>query len=134
MAGQIARGTESMAQAGANQAGPTQAASTQTVAQKVARTSAQAAEVQRRVNRGGRKLGESVWNPFVRLSGVLWLEVMGVFFGVFMLLALQGVWRLRGAWHGSDQPRLLGAAAMALLFGYFCISSFVKAHLRGKRR
>ncbi len=33
----------------------------------------------------------------MRLSGVLWLEVSGVFFGVFALLALGYLWKLRGA-------------------------------------
>ena len=35
------------------------------------------------LTRGTKQLGESVWRPFVRLSGVLWLEFTGVFFGIF---------------------------------------------------
>jgi len=109
------------------------------VTQKAASTAAQAREVKRGVARGGRKFGEAVWGPFVRLSGVLWLEVTGVFFGIFSLFAMGTVWKLRGAWHSTatnatDHHRLLGAAAMAITFAYFCVSGFVKAHRRERRR
>jgi hypothetical protein len=67
---------------------------------------------------------------------VLWLEVTGVFFGIFALFAMGTVWKLRGAWHSTapDHSRLLGAAAMAIVFTYFCMSGFVKAHRRERRR
>jgi hypothetical protein len=107
-----------------------------TVTQKAASTAAQAREVKRGVARGGRKFGEAVWGPFARLSGVLWLEVTGVFFGIFALFAMGTVWKLRGAWPSTaaDHGRLLGAAAMAIVFTYFCVSGFVKAHRRERRR
>lgn len=107
-----------------------------TMTQKAAGTAAQAREVKQGVARGGRRFGEAVWSPFVRLSGVLWLEVTGVFFGIFALFAMGTVWKLRGAWHSTaaDHSRLLGAAAMAIVFTYFCISGFAKAHCRERRR
>jgi hypothetical protein len=100
---------------------------------------ARARETQKGLRRGGKRFGESVWRPFVRLSGVLWLEVTGVFFGIFALFALGAVWRLRGAWHltaGNEvgHRNLLGAVAMLVVFGYFCASSFVRAHRRERRR
>jgi len=96
---------------------------------------ARARETHKGVRQGGRRFGEAVWRPFVKLSGVLWLEVTGVFFGIFALFALGAVWRLRGAWHvaagnEAEHRNLLGAVIMLAVFGYFCVSSF----LRAKRR
>jgi hypothetical protein len=100
--------------------------------QKAGEKVTQAREVRQGMRRGTRRFGEAIWNPFVRLSGVLWLEVTGVFFGIFALFALAAVWRMRADWHGSEDGRrsLLGAVAMLVVFGYFCISSFVRARRR----
>jgi hypothetical protein len=104
--------------------------------QTVANTAVQARGVQKGLQRGSRKFGEAAWRPFVRLSGVLWLEVSGVFFGVFALLALGYLWKLRGAWYADAASRrsLMGAVAMLLLFGYFCVSSFVRARRRERQQ
>jgi hypothetical protein len=93
---------------------------------------AQARQMKQGVARGGRQAGQAIWSPFVRLSGVLWLEVSGFFFGLFALMALGYMWKLRGEWHtGVESHRsLLGAAAMFALFGYFCVSNFVRAKKR----
>lgn len=87
------------------------------------------------LKQGAKRFGREVWNPFVRLSGVLWLEVTGVFFGIFSLFAFGAAWRLRWAWKPTtantvDHGRLLGAIVMCAVFGYFCISSFVRAKRR----
>lgn len=92
-----------------------------------------------RLRRGGRGLRETTWRTFTRLGGVLWLEVSGVFFGIFALFALGGVWRLRAAWHPTptnmpEHRQLLGALAMLALFGYFTVSNFVRARRRERRR
>jgi hypothetical protein len=107
--------------------------------QAAAKTVAQAREVHQGVRRGSRRFGEAIWSPFVRLSGVLWLEVSGVFFGIFALLALGYLWKLRGAWHAgaanaASHRSLLGAVIMLALFGYFSVSSFVRAKRRERRR
>ena len=73
---------------------------------------------------GGKRFGEAVWGPMVRLSGVLWLEMAGVFFGLFAVFAATGAWKMRGAWHAnlltdSDHNHLLLSLGMALVFGYF---------------
>jgi len=86
---------------------------------------------------GSKRLGEAVWGPFVRLSGVLWLEFTGVFFGIFAAYAAGGAWKLRGDLHQTvsnhdAHVHFLQAAAMALLFGYFCVSSFVRARRHGR--
>jgi hypothetical protein len=91
------------------------------------------------VRQGASQFKEATWKPFVRLSGVLWLEVTGVFFGIFALFAFGGIMRLRSAWHDTaanadTHRRLLGAIIMFVVFGYFCVSSFVRAHRRERRR
>jgi hypothetical protein len=91
------------------------------------------------IKQGGKRFGEAVWGPFVRLSGVLWLEFTGVFFGVFALSAGIGAWKLRGAVHGAaangdSHMRFLLTLGMALVFAYFCVSSFIRAARRERRR
>lgn len=118
---------------------PASAVRTSSAVQTAAKTVGQAREVQKGVRRGSRKFGEAVWRPFVKLSGVLWLEVSGVFFGIFALLALGYLWKLRGSWHAGPanaaaHRSLLGAVVMLLLFGYFSVSSFVRARRRERGR
>jgi hypothetical protein len=91
------------------------------------------------IGQGARQFKESAWKPFVRLSGVLWLEVTGVLFGIFALFALGAVLRFRSAWHATPADTaahrsLLGALIMLAVFGYFCVSSFVRARRRERRR
>jgi hypothetical protein len=90
------------------------------------------------VQRGGKRFGEAVWGPFVKLSGVLWLEFTGVFFGLFAFSAGIAVWRERADLMatGANQEahrHAMWAVLMAVVFGYFCVSSFVRASRRGKR-
>jgi hypothetical protein len=110
-----------------------------TAANKAGQKVVKAREVKQGLGRGTRRFGEAVWRPFVRLSGVLWLEVSGVFFGIFVLLALGYLWKLRGAWHAGAanagaHRSLIGAVVMLALFGYFCVSSFVRARRRERGR
>jgi hypothetical protein len=93
----------------------------------------------RGLKEGGKRFGEAFWGPFVKLSGALWLELTGVFFGIFAVFASVNAWRMRAALHetagGRDaHVRLLIAVAMAVVFGYFCVSSFVKANRRSRGR
>ena len=116
------------------QVSPTAAAT-----QQVAKAATQALQTTEGLARGSKQLGDAVWRPFVKLSGVLWLEFTGVFFGIFAAFAASGAWKLRGELHETAtnhdlHMRLLLAAGMALLFGYFCVSSFVKAARRGRGR
>lgn len=88
---------------------------------------------------GLRRFWEGVWKPFVRLAGVLWLEVTGVFFGVFAAFAVSAMWKLRAAWHATaantkDHENFLWSGGMALVFGYFCVSGFVRARRRERGR
>jgi hypothetical protein len=105
-------------------------------ARMTARTVTQARKKQRGLRHGTRRFGEAVWRPFVRLSGVLGLEVSGVFFGIFALFALAAAVRLRAAWrpHSAGNRQLLVAVAMLVVFGYFCVSNFVRARRRERGR
>ncbi|WP_035349542.1 hypothetical protein [Edaphobacter aggregans] len=107
------------------------------VAQQVVRTAAQARQATAGVAQGGKRFGEAVWRPLVKLSGVLWLEFTGVFFGIFAAYAGGGAWKLRAEWRETAtnhdmHMHFLMAAGMALLFGYFCVTSFVRAGRRGR--
>lgn len=88
------------------------------------------------LRRGSRSFGGTTWGTFKRLGGVLWLEVSGVFFGLFALFALGAVLHLRGEWRASAAGHrpLVVAVAMLAFFGYFCVSNFVHAHKRERRR
>jgi undecaprenyl pyrophosphate phosphatase UppP len=75
----------------------------------------------------------------VRLSGVLWLEFTGVFFGIFALYAGSGAWKLRHdllerPGNHDAHVHFLMAAVMAVVFSYFCVSSFLRARRRGRAR
>jgi hypothetical protein len=107
--------------------------------QQAARTTSQVRQTGKGLKEGGKRFGEAVWGPFVKLSGVLWLELTGVFFGIFAVFAAGGVWKMRGEWRQTAanhdaHMRLIAAGVMAVVFGYFCVSSFVKARRRGRRR
>jgi hypothetical protein len=107
--------------------------------EKTARTAAQARQTKEGLARGGKRFGEAAWGPFVKLSGVLWLEFTGVFFGIFALFAATGAWKLRGDLHQTAtnheaHVHFLLSAGMALVFGYFFVSSFVKASRRSRGR
>lgn len=111
----------------------------QSAAQTAAKTFVGARNAQQGLQRGGKRFGEAVWGPFVRLSGVLWLEVSGVFFGIFALFAALAAWRMREAWrltaiNAATHRSFEGAVVMLAVFGYFCISSFVRARRRERRR
>lgn len=66
--------------------------------------------------------------PFGRVGGLIWLEVMGVFFALPVVVFLPTVWKARGNWaHGPDHRTFLFAAGLVVLFAYLSISSFVRA-------
>lgn len=108
------------------------------VGQQAARTTAQVRQTGRGLKEGSKRFGDAVGGPLVKLSGVLWLELTGVFFGIFAVFAGGGAWKMRSALEETagnheEHVRFLVAAAMALIFGYFCVSSFVRASRRGRR-
>lgn len=114
-------------------------ASTARVGQHAAKTAAQARQTGQGLVRGSKRFGEAVWKPMVKLSGVLWLELTGVFFGLFAFFGAGWAWKLRGNLHETAanhdaHTRFLVCLALAVVFGYFLISSFVRANRRSRRR
>ncbi|HEY1985863.1 MAG TPA: hypothetical protein VGG85_10655 [Terracidiphilus sp.] len=75
----------------------------------------------------GRGLGGFV-RPFQRLGGILFLEVVGVFFFIFVLVFGQMVLRSRASFlHGPDHQKFLVAGGLMLVFLYLSVSSFWRA-------
>jgi hypothetical protein len=69
--------------------------------------------------------------PFQRVGGILWLEVTGGFFFLFVLVFGQTVWRTRLSYaHGPDHQKFLVASAMTTVFFYLSVSSFWRARRR----
>ena len=93
------------------------------------------AEPARRVGVGTRRFGQAFFGPLKHISGTLWLEITGLFFALFAAFFGQNAWNTRAsALHGPQHTLFLLYAVITLAFLYFCISSFVKAARRGRRR
>jgi hypothetical protein len=110
---------------------------TRRAAEQVKQTRAQVKQTQREVTQGGKRFGEAVWGPFTKAGRVLWLEFTGVFFGIFALYGLTEVWRQRMFWrdsaaHHNEHSHFLMGALMLAVFGYFTVSSFVRARRRSR--
>jgi hypothetical protein len=106
--------------------------------QQAVRTTEQMRQTSRGVKEGSRRFGAAVGGRVVKLSGVLWLELTGVFFGIFALFAAASAWKTRAAVHEMPgnhdaHQQFLISAAMAIVFGYFCASSFMKASRRSRQ-
>jgi hypothetical protein len=105
---------------------------------RVTRTAAQVQQTGQGLKEGSKRFGAAVGKPLVKLSGVLWLELTGVFFGLFAMAAGGAAWRLRWAMRETavnheEHVRFLVGGCMAVVFGYFCVSSFVKASRRSRQ-
>jgi hypothetical protein len=93
--------------------------------------------LQRRgVRAGAKQFHMLAVKPAMRLSGVIVLEVVGVFFGVFALYGFNTMWRAKSGWHSlaPHHREFVGGAVMLAIFGYFCISSFLRARRRERGR
>ena len=86
------------------------------------------------VKKGVRAFGQALWTPFGHAGGVLWLEITGLFFALFTVFFLQSVYRVRGDWRaGPEHAHLALYAFLALAFGWFSASSFLRAYRKSKR-
>ena len=66
--------------------------------------------------------------PFTRVGSILWLEVTGVFFFLFVFVFARTLWNLRAsAVQGPDHVKFVVAACLMALFAYLTISSFWRA-------
>jgi hypothetical protein len=125
----------------AKAASATQSAATQSTTprpaapQPASRPAKNYVEPARRVGEGTRRFGQAFWEPLKHVSATLWLEITGLFFALFAIFFGQNAWNTRAsALHGPQHNLFLLYAVVTLVFLYFCISSFVKAMRRGRRR
>lgn len=66
--------------------------------------------------------------PFRRVGGILWLEVTGVFFLLFVAVFAPVAWRTRSSYaQGPDHRTFWAAAAIMVIFLYLGVTSFWKA-------
>jgi hypothetical protein len=92
------------------------------------------AEPARRVGAGTRNFGRAFFGPLKHVSGTLWLEITGLFFALFATFFAQNAWKTRAsALHGPEHTHFVLYIVVALVFVYFCLTSFLKASRRGKR-
>jgi len=105
------------------------------VAQKMEQKVEQVKATGAGVKRGGKRFGEAAWAPVAKASGVLWLEVTGVLFGMFAVAAGIAVWQDRWAFRagGAQMRHAWFAVAMLVVFGYFTVSNYVRAARRSRR-
>jgi hypothetical protein len=68
------------------------------------------------------------FKPFRRVGGIVFLEVAGVFFFLFVLIFGNWAWKLHASYaQGPDHSRFLVFAAMTAVFLYLSVSSFWRA-------
>lgn len=68
------------------------------------------------------------FKPFRRVGNIVFLEVAGVFFFIFVLVFGNWAWRLRDqAAQGSEHAKFLVCVGMMLVFLYLSVSSFWRA-------
>jgi len=66
--------------------------------------------------------------PFGRVGGIVWLEVTGVFFLLFVLVFARALWMYRASYaQGPDHQKFLASAPLVLVFLYLSVSSFWRA-------
>ena len=89
------------------------------------------------VGNGVRQFKRSFWQPLAVYSGALWLRVTGLFFALIALTMGSAAWRYRPGLNASagfgGAHRFWVFAGFAALFGYFAVSSFVRASLKERR-
>jgi hypothetical protein len=82
------------------------------------------------------KLKRSVWSPLAKFSGVLWLQVTGTFFALIAAYLSQGLWTHRGdaaLVRSAEAQKFYVHLVAFVLFAYFAVSSFVRAHRRDRK-
>jgi hypothetical protein len=132
-AAKAASATESTVPASAAQ--PSHTTPRPAAPQPASRPAKNLVEPARRVGEGTRRFGQAFFGPLKHVSGTLWLEITGLFFALFAVFFGQNAWNTRAsAVHGPQHNLFLLYAIVTLVFLYFCISSFVKAMRRGRRR
>jgi hypothetical protein len=71
------------------------------------------------------------FKPFRTVGGKIFLEVVGAFFFLPVLVFTPVLWRTRESWqHGPDHRTFLSAALIIVVFLYLGLSSFWRARHR----
>lgn len=71
------------------------------------------------------------FKPFQRVGGIVFLEVMGLLFFLFVLVFLQSAWRYHADYAaGANHDRFLVSAVLGIVFLYLSLSSFWRARKR----
>ena len=101
----------------------------------VARKVVEARETTAGIKRGSKRFGSAVWAPVAKASGVVFLEVIGVLFGLFAAVFGLWVWKMRADLWGAGvaRERAWFAVGMMGVFLYLTVSSYVRAARRGRR-
>ena len=78
--------------------------------------------------RGAQAFTQALLGPFTHAGSILWLEITGLFFGLFTLFFLQSIYRVHAAWkQGPEHAHLLLYCFLAVVFAWFSGSSFLRA-------
>ncbi len=90
------------------------------------------AENSRRFARGAGRFGSSLWRPFAHATGLLTLQITGVFFALFAVVFCAHSWQLyKGSgWRDHHLPMY---AIFGVLFAWFAVSSFWRARRKQKQ-
>ncbi|HUN85215.1 MAG TPA: hypothetical protein VMU48_12605 [Terracidiphilus sp.] len=91
------------------------------------------AEGGRRVARGAGRFGSALVRPFAHATGVLTLQISGVFFALFTAFFALHAWQAFRTL-GIHDRHVLVYAVFALLFAWFTATSFWRARKRQKQR
>jgi len=86
------------------------------------------------VAQGTKRFGEALWGPMAHTGGVLWLEITGLFFGMFAAYFGQSAYRMRHDYAaGPEHMHFLIYSALTVVFAWFTFSSFYKARQKEKK-
>jgi hypothetical protein len=86
----------------------------------------------RRLARGAGRFGSALVRPFAHATGVLTLQITGVFFALFTVFFTLHAWQVFKA-AGVHDRHVLVYAAFAVLFAWFTMTSFWRARVKQKR-
>src|SRR5271170_3660825 len=96
--------------------------------------SSQAKFTVKAVAQGTKRFGEALWGPMAHTGGVLWLEITGLFFGMFAAYFGQSAYRMRHDYAaGPEHMHFLIYSALTVVFAWFTFSSFYKARQKEKK-
>jgi len=108
---------------------PSPAQPVPSAAQTIAQIANTHAQLKSTVHTEGKRALKTGFAPIARAGRALWHEVFGVFFALFAVYFIQGLWMHRADALLPGRPRVHLAMdlALAVLFTYFTVSSFLRA-------